>query len=243
MLNPTFVQVGGIQQGGSFSSVGGSDQRGFRLVFNSSGTVSVYRVTGTSYAWSKHVDDTSKWVRDYHTITGQTLVGTYAIPSGCSVIYSEAKTWIEGTISKKVTVIAADSGSYSPDIIVNNNISYTSTDGSVGLTAVAERSILIPLVVPNNMSVRGIFVAQSGYFGRNLYDCSYAPNDIRASLTMNGTIVSNKRTGTKWSYGSCSGTSGFQSRTDSYDRLLAFSPPPFTPSASVDYRLMLWREQ
>lgn len=243
LLNTTNVMVGGVQQGGSFSSVGGSDQRGYRLVFNANGTVSIYRVTGTSYAWSIHHDDLNRWVRDYHTIINQTFVGTYAVPGGCSLIYAQAKTWIEGTIAGKVTIVAADAGSYSPDIILNNNISYTAIDGSIGLTAIAERSVLIPLIVPNDMSIRGIFVAQSGYFGRNLYDCAYAPNDIRASLTVNGTIVSNQRTGTKWSYGWCGGNSGFQARTDSYDRLLAFSPPPFTPAASADYRLTLWREQ
>jgi len=243
MLNPTSVQVGGVQQGGTFASVGGSDQRGFHLIFNANGTVTIYRVIGTSYAMGKHIDDLTQFQKDYHTITSQSLIGTYNVPSSCSVIYSQAKVWIEGTIAGSVTVVAADSGSYSPDIILNNNISYTAVDGSVGLTAIAERSVLIPLVAPTDMSIRGIFVAQSGYFGRNLYTCSYSPYDIRSSLTLNGTIVSNKRTGTKWSYGSCSGVSGFQNRTDNYDRLLAFSPPPFTPSASVDYRLMLWREE
>ena len=77
-----------------------------------------------------------------------------------------------------------------PDIILNNNINYyTATDGSVGLTAIAERSVLIPLLVPNAMSIRGIFVAQSGYYGRNLYDCTYTPYDRRASLTMNIVIA------------------------------------------------------
>lgn len=245
LLASTTVRVGNVQQGSSFSSVGGSDQRGFRLVFNSNNTVSVYRVTGTSYAWSIHHDNLNQWVRDYHTITAQTLHGTYAVPSGCSLIYSDTKLWIEGTIAGKVTIVASDAGSFMPDIILSGNIGYTSVDGSIGLTAVAERSVLIPLMSPDNMSLRGIFVAQSGYFGRNLYDCAYSPNHVRSTLTINGTIVSNQRTGTKWSYGWCGGnaTSGYQTRTDAYDRLLAFSPPPFTPAASTDYRLMLWREQ
>jgi hypothetical protein len=243
MLNPTSVKLAGVQQGGTFSSVGGSDQRGFHLIFNSNGTVSVYRVTATKYAWGVHIDNLNEWQKDYHTIKSQTLVGTYAVPSGCSLIYSQAKTWIDGTVASKVMVIAADEGSFSPDIILNGNINYTAIDGSVGFTAVAEHSVLIPLVVPDVMSVRGVFVAQGGYFGRNLYDCGDSPYDIRTSLTINGSIVSNLRTGTKWGYGYCSGVSGFLTRTDNYDRLLAFSPPPFTPAASVDYKLQLWREK
>ena len=248
MLNPQTVQVGGVQQGGSFTSVGANDQRGFHLVFNSNGTVSVYRVTGTSGASSLHVDDLNHWQTDYYTITSQTLVGTYAVPSGCSLIYSQARTWIEGTVAGKATVVAADTGNYDPDIILNGNIGYTAIDGTVGLTAVAEHSVVYGLQVPDQMSVRGVFVAQSGYYGRNLYDCSYTPYDKRTSLTTNGTVVSNGRIGTQWTYSGVSGcpsnsTSGFLSRTDNYDRLLAFSPPPFTPSASTNYGLVLWREQ
>lgn len=241
MLNPTSVRLNNVQQGGTFSSVGGTDQKGFHLIFNSGGTVTVYRVTGTSGVSAKQLDDLSTQT-DYHTITNETLIGTYAVPSSCSLIYSQAKTWIEGTISGKVTIVAADSGSYNPDIILNDNISYTATDGSVGLTAIAENSVLIPLEVPNNMSIRGVFVAQGGSFGRNSYSSSYAPYDKRSSLTMNGTVVSNTRTGTQWTCGG-SYCSGFATRIDSYDRLLAFSTPPFTPAASTTYKITLWREQ
>ena len=247
LLDTTTVRVAGVQQGSSFSSVGGTDQRGFHLVFNSNGTVSVYRVTGTSATWAIHIDDTSTWVQDYHTITSETLKGTYTIPSGCAVIYAQAKIWIEGTVSGKVTVVAADTGSYNPDIILQNNITYATFDGTTGLTAIAERSVLIPPIVPTTMSIRGTYVAQSGYFGRNLYDCSNAPYDTRTSLTTNGTVVSNGRVGTQWGYSGngCpnNSTSGFLTRIDNYDRLQAFLPPPFTPSYSTDYKFILWREQ
>ena len=246
-LNPMSVQVGGTIKD-TFSSVGNNEQKGFHLVFNPNGTVSVYHVTGTTWSWGKHID--TGWQQDYYTITNEIpVIGSpFVIPSGCSLIYSQAKTWIEGTIAGKVTVVVADvsagTGSFNPDIILNNNINYyTATDGSVGLTAIAERSVLIPLLVPNAMSIRGIFVAQSGYYGRNLYDCTYTPYDRRASLTMNGTVVSNLRVVRNRSYSYCSGFSGFTTLIDSYDRLLAFSPPPFTPSTSVDYKLALWREK
>ncbi|OGG71215.1 hypothetical protein A3F27_01655 [Candidatus Kaiserbacteria bacterium RIFCSPHIGHO2_12_FULL_53_13] len=243
MLATTSVQLVGVQQGSAFDPVGNNERKGFHLVFNSDGTVAVYRVNNTSGAQSIHSDDLTRWQNDYHTITDETLVGTYTAPSGCSVIYSEAKTWIEGTVSGKIIVVAADDGDFSPDIILNGNINYAATDGTTGLTAIAEHSVLIPLVVPDEMSIRGIYVAQTGYFGRNLYDCTYSPYDVRTSLTQNGTIVSNLSTGTQWLYGWCGEISGFLTRTDSYDRLLAFSPSPFTPTATSTYRLVLWREE
>ena len=249
VLNPTSVQVGGVQQGGTFSSVGGDDQRGFHLVFNANGTVSVYRVTGTKLIRGLRAD-TLSWGDDYDTITSETLKGTYAVPSGCSLIYSEAKTWIEGTILGKVTIVVADTGSYAPDILLQGNINYVSSGGTSGLSAIAEHSVRIPLVAPDTMTVRGIFIAQTGYLGRNHYTTSssnkvpsqYNSYVKRSTLTTNGTVVSNGRVGTKWL---CDGSycSGYNTRVDNYDRLLAFGPPPFTPAASPDYTFVAWKEQ
>lgn len=249
-LNPTNVRVNGVQQGGTFSSVGGSDQRGFRIVLRSDDTVDIYRVTGTTGVYAQRIDNIGTWATDYHIISAQTYVGRYTIPSDCRVIFAQAKVWLEGVAGSKVTVIAADTGSYNPDVILSNNITYASGTGSSGLTAIAERSVLIPLNSPDVMTVRGVFVAQNGYVGRNYYTTSgtydvpetYNSYVIQSSLTTIGSVISNNRVGTQWS---CSGTicSGYTNRTDTYDRLLAFDPPPFTPAASPDYKLVLWREQ
>ena len=249
-LDPTSVRVNGVQQGGTFSSVGGSDQRGFRIVLRSDDTVDIYRVTGTTGVYALRIDNIGTWATDYHIISSQTYVGRYTIPSDCRVIFAQAKVWLEGVAGSKVTVIAADTGSFSPDIILSSNITYASGTGSSGLTAVAERSVLIPLNSPDVMTIRGVFVAQNGYVGRNYYQqggshgvpSAYNSYVIQSSLTTFGSVISNNRVGTQWS---CGGVmcSGYQSRTDTYDRLLAFDPPPFTPAASPDYKLVLWREQ
>lgn len=250
LLAPTSVRVDGVQQGNTFPSVGGTDQRGFRLVLNADNTVDIYRVMGTGSHRSQHIDNLGFWVSDYHSVNNSPHIGRFTIPSDCPVIYSDAKIWLEGVVGGKVTVIAADTGSFTPDIILNNNITYASGTGSSGLTAIAERSVLIPLFSPDNFTIRGVFVAQTGYVGRNYYQVGGSngvgqggsPFVQRSSLTTIGTIVSNQRIGTQWN---CGGTfcSGYATRNDLYDRLLAFSPPPFTPAASPDYKLVLWREQ
>ena len=249
-LSGTTTRVAGVQQGGSYSSVAASDQRGYRLVFNSNGTLSVYRVTGTTLV--RGYNAMLGWHNDYNIISSSVFLGSYTPPSNCMVIYVNAKTWIEGAVSGKVTLVAADLGSYTPDVIFNNNVSYATTDGSTGLTVIAERSILVPLVAPDSMSIRGIFVAQGGWFGRNYYTTSgsnevpsaYDSYVLRSTLTTNGSVISNLRVGTKWLCGSpgvyCS---GYSNRIDNYDRVLAFSPPPFTPAASPDYKFVLWREK
>jgi hypothetical protein len=242
----TQAQTSGIYLG---PRGGESNRRGYHLIFQNNGTVDVYLVTNTSYAWSIHIDNMGGgWKRDYHTITSETFLQTYAIPSNCSLIFAEDKVWLEGEIAGKVTVAAADISqpNYDPDIIIEGNINYTTLDGSVGLTAIAEHSVLIPLMAPDNLDLRGIFIAQNGYFGRNLYPCWYSPYDHRTSLKTNGTIVSSGRVGTKWSYSGAecgSGQwSGYSSRENSYDRKLATDPPPLTPYTSDDFRFVEWRE-
>lgn len=234
-------------QGIYLASVGGQDKLGYHLIFNSDSTVDIYRVTKTIAVNSIHIDNTSRWQRDYDTIQTEEWQGNYSIPAGCPVIFIEDKTWIEGTLANKVTLISSDpSQSFAPDIILQGNLDYTSYDGTVGLTAIAERSIRIPLVAPSDLSVRGIFVAQTGYFGRNLYSCRESPYDKLNSLSVTGTIVSNQRVGTRWGYswGSCRNEwSGFNTRANAYDKVLAQSPPAFTPSASADSGFVVWEEE
>jgi hypothetical protein len=237
-------------------TVGGSDLSGYHLVFQSNGTVNVYRVTSTVAADSQHSDNLTSpatWIADNHIITpstGEVFVQNYTIPSDCSLIYSEAKTWIEGTVAGKVTVVAADAGSFTPDIILSGDITYASATGASGLTAVAERSVLLPLNSPDTMNIRGIFVALTGYFGRNFYTNSgshkvptaYSTYVTQSTLNKFGTIVSTLRPATRWTSGGVF-ISGYDAGSTSYDRVLAFSPPPFTPTVSTDYQFSLWGEQ
>jgi hypothetical protein len=233
-----------------FGSVGGeSNKRGYHAILNGDGTMTVYKVTRTRYHNSIHIDDTSKWQRDYYIINKETLLGTYTIPSSCSVVFFEDRLWLEGVVKGKVTIAAADvtQPNYDPDVILRGNISYTTLDGSDGLTLLAENSVVISPHSPDNMSLRGIFVAQKGYFGRNLYPCWYSADDHKTSLTMNGSIVSNGRVGTKWGYTvwpwCVNEWSGYNSRFNSYDRKLANDPPPLTPYVDDEYEFVEWREE
>lgn len=244
----TYAQTGG---GLYFSPASGSvNSRGYHLIFRSEGTVDVYRVTGT--VGVKGSVDGGTFVTEYNIISTQTFVGNYAVPASCGLIFIDDRVWVEGVVKGKVTVIAATPSdtTTSPDAILPANITYATSDGSSGLTVMSERNVLIPLNSPDVMEIHGVFSAQSGYFGRNYYTTS-GSNDVPSSydsyvlqtqLTTAGTIVSNGRTGTKWTCGG-SFCSGYGSRTDSYDQLQATDPPPFTPSASTDYSFVLWREQ
>ncbi|HEX7651375.1 MAG TPA: hypothetical protein VF439_01500 [Candidatus Paceibacterota bacterium] len=229
---------------GSGSTVNAN--KGWHLIFNSDGTVTAKQVTPAALSTDAVINPADSST-DYTLIGSETSGTTYTVPANCGLIYVEDNVWIEGTVTSKVTVVAADAvhTGVAPDAILRGNIQYASSDGTDGLTVIAENDVLISADSPQNMTADGLFVAQNGAFGRNLYDCpsSYEP---RGTLTILGSTVSNKRTGTKWiGTGLCgsAGTAGYQTRIDAFDRKLSTDPPPFTPNVSTDFELLDWRQQ
>lgn len=221
--------------------------RGYHLVFNGDDTVTVYRVTATTrltpLAWVNPADATDD-TEDRILIANSVMHGTYTLPDNCGLMYVEDHVWVEGVVSGKVTLVAANSDpAISPNIYVRNNISYVSGSDADGFTAIAEHNVLVAPDAPENLSIRGVLIAQDGSVGRNAYACSVS-GAVRDTLTILGSTVSNKRTGTKWPSVTCSGgVSGYQTRIDAYDRALSNNPPPFTPSTSSDFRFVEWREE
>jgi hypothetical protein len=140
---------------------GVSYYKGYHLKFKSDGTVDVYRVSSEYntdiYATADGSSDTSDYVR----IKNETLYGNYAIPVNCRLIYVEDHVWVEGTLANKVTVVSADTvhSGVDTNAMLPGNITYTTSDGSAGLTLMAENNILITPDSPNNMNINGIFIA------------------------------------------------------------------------------------
>lgn len=237
------------------ATVAGTAQKGWHIVLNSDGSMDVYKVTATNWVYGYPVDGSSYFKPDYDIISAQTYLGHYTPPSSCSLVYVQGTLWLEGTAKGKLTILAADpSTSFSPDVIVSNNISYAATDGTTGLTVIAEKNVRIPINSPDTLSFRGIYVAEGGYYGRDFYtsDHAYNPYTVpsgyssyvtRTSLNVTGSIVSNIRPGIKWLNGSGTLLSGYASSNNSYDQVLAFNPPPFTPTVSTDYHYVLWDEK
>lgn len=221
---------------------GPTNRQGYRLIFRNNGTFDLHRVNSkvnepNGYAWGRYM----------HILNGTTFLGNYSIPTACPVIFLEDQVWLEGVVNGKVTIAAADIDTSGVDrsIILNNDITFATATS--GLLAIAEYDLVIPLVVPNNMTLNGIFIAQNGAFTRNHYDTSL-PNAwesyiARDSLTVNGTVVSNLRAGTQWVYNDGSFASGFRDRYSSYSRDLVLSPPPLIPATSDVYRFSDWRDQ
>ena len=257
-IDLTQMKTRAQNNGGLYIAPSGGTNAGYRLTFNSNNTVTVRRVTATIQHRGNATGATSDWTNERNIINTSTLVGTYTVPTACPLIFVEDKIWLEGTVASRVAIAAANpsSASINPSIILQGNITYTSAT-SAGLLAIAEQDVLIGVDVPDTMYINGIYIAQLGKYGRNLYcgstshcDSSnllpnsptdYRPYAIQTSENFNGTIVSNGRVGTQWVSGATT-VSGFRDRYNTYDRNLVTNPPPLIPSTSDDYEFSDWQD-
>jgi hypothetical protein len=225
--------------------------RGYRVTFNATGTVTVRPVNNTSNIQSLPVENYSSGdlQQDYTVPSTLGSATTYSIASSCGLLYFQDDVWVSGTTTRKIALVAADTqnSGVAPDITLVGDLKYSVNDGTTGLLAIAEGDIHIAANSPQNMTLNGIFIAQTGAFGRNLYKTNTSGSSCnnsyenRNTLTILGTTVSNKRTGTKWA-GACGSYGGYNTRIDSYDRRVTADPPPFTPTISNDYYFIDWRE-
>lgn len=212
--------------------------KGYHLIFKETGQLEVRIITGLSPTWAYSLEEGYHY--DYFTITSEYFYRNFDVPTNCSLIFVEDNVWPEGKIRGKVTLISADLITSNIDTsgVLNANIEYTSLNGSDGFTFVAEKNILIGPVSPNYMTLRGIFIAQKGRFGRNHY-----PSNIKESLKIYGSVVSNLRVGTQWVNLGGNVVSGYLSRESYFDPYLLYSPPPFTPLISPSLKAIKWEEQ
>ena len=220
---------------------------GYWAQFQSDGTVDIYRVDST-YNYQSYSSYEGTHSGERNVITGSTLLATETINPDCPLLYFEDKLWLEGDINQKVTVAAADlSSGGQTNIVIEGDVNYVAGTNA-GLLAIAEDDVDVGLVVPNNMTANGIYIAQNGRFGRNHYWTGALPGWLdqyvsRDSLTRLGSVVSNLRVGTEWSNSSGNHVSGFRSRITSFDRNQVDDPPPLTPETSDVYQFKDWRQE
>jgi hypothetical protein len=224
-------------------SSSGSPNRGYHLIFNSNGTVTVKKVSAVTTLSVTPVNS-NDGSSDYSLISSESAFQTVTPSAQCGLIFVEDNTWIEGTIPAKLTVVVANvtTPGVVPRVVLKNNIVYAAYDGTAGLTVIGDGNVLIAPDSPSTMTLNGTFIAQGGAFGRNLYSCpsAYEP---RGTLTILGTTVSALRTGTRWVNGCGGSDGGYQTRIDAFDRLNAGNPPAFTPTLSTQWQFINWQQQ
>lgn len=214
-----------------------SDGEGYHVKFLEDGTFEVWIITDLDRVYGYSIEE--GWKYDYFSIGEEYRYGNpILIDPDCSLIFVEDNLWLGGKVKGKVTIASANliSTTEETDIILPEDIEYTTFDGSDGLTVISERNILISPDSPSLMEIHGIFVAQEGRFSRNHY-----PSNIREKLEIIGSMVSNGRVGTQWTSGGII-VSGYMKREDYNDVNLIYNPPAFTPSISSEFQIVNWEE-
>jgi len=213
-----------------------SEKNGYSLVFNSNGTVSIYKIkklatnpTGWDVSGIAHNEGT-----DYDTREFQSTVN---IPSN-GIIYVEDKVWVEGTVNGRVMVSAAIlpyDPATAPTIYIPNNILYTTKDGSSVLGLLAQKDVVVTYNAPTNLEIDAALIAQNGAI-----QFFYYPGNIKNSITVFGSIMTFNQWTWTWVDSSNVAVSGFQHTSDTYDSNLLYSPPPSFPISASGYQLLNW---
>lgn len=214
-----------------------SSGKGYHLKLKNNGTFEVWIITGLTSVSGYSIEE--GWKDDPFIISNEYLYGTYSLNPSCGIIFLEDNLWVDGTLEGKVTVASANliDANIDTDIILPNNIIYSANDGSDGLGLIAERNMLISPNSPQDMTLRGIFIAQKGRFGRNHY-----VGNIKGTLQTYGSVVSYGRTGTQWTSNGVI-VSGYATREDYIDSNLIYGAPPFIPALSPDFKAIKWEEK
>lgn len=215
-----------------------SNADGYSLVFNSSGTVSVYKVTSLQTeptAWD--VNDVA--VNKSTDYKNRTLLFTEAIPSS-GIIYVEDNTWVEGTVNGRVTVAAATlpyNASTAPNIYIPNNLVYATTNGTDSLGLISQQNIIVTYAAPQNLTVDAALIAQNGSD-----EFLYYQNDaaVKNSITVLGSIMTYGQWTWTWVDGNNNDVSGYATTNDAYDSNLLYSPPPSFPISNSGYKQLSW---
>jgi len=223
--------------------------KGYHLIFKEDGKVEVKIITKLLPTCGYSFEDDGfplcqttfegYWEWNYFTISSEYTYRVYEIPQ-CPLIFVEDNLWPEGKIKGKVVLASANliDPNKPTDVILQYNIDYANLDGSCALTLISQRNILIGPDSPNEMILRGIFIAQKGRFSRNHY-----LHNIKESLKIFGSIVSNKRVGTQWVISSSGQiVSGYKKREIYIDQNLIYQPPVFTPVLSPEFKIIKWEE-
>ncbi len=215
-----------------------SNVEGYSLVFNSDGTVTIYKVDTTLYnpPGYDYVLDVPTVHPEYTDYDTRTLLAGYdhiILPTN-GIIYVKDNVWVEGTVRGKVTVVAATlpyTLATAPSIFIPHNIVYSAKDGSDSLGLIGQQSVLVSYHADNDLEINAAMIAQNG-------SCEfyYWPNNFKNSITVYGSTM----TYGMWTWGWVGGV-GYPITYSQYDPNLLYAPPPSFPLSTTGYQQLNWK--
>jgi Tfp pilus assembly protein PilX len=187
----------------------------WRIVFNSDGTFTAATCTLVSGADPGGTQPTC----------GSTT--TYNVPSN-GAVYIAQTAIVSGTVNGRVTIASND------DIIVPANITYndghcTTTGGTADdvLGLVAKNDVIVAQWAPTNLTWCAATLAQSGQWH------SWSNDGSHGTMTFKGSTATNLG----------GSMSLFTTRVYQYDDTLQYLQPPWFPTLSDAYTILLFRER
>ena len=215
-----------------------SNKNGYSLVFNSNGTVSVYKINSliNTPAASDIYGNARNEDVDYNN---RSLQYTVAIPSN-GIIYVEDDTWVEGTVNGRVMVTVAKLpyvASTAPNIYIPNNIFYQAKDGTDVLGLLSQQDIVVTYGAPSNLEIDAALIAQNGSAQFFYYP---GGNAIKNTISIFGSIMTFGQWTWNWVDGNNNNVSGYATTNDTYDNNLFYAPPPGFPLSSAGYKQLSW---
>lgn len=223
---------------------GDSGASGYHIVLKTDDTFDLYRVDSMVSAPSGCYSSQADW--GTWSVNSETLLGNYANPNN-GLIFIEDDVWVDGQIDGARITIAAgafpDNVSTRKSITVNDDLLYTSYDGTDVIALIAQKNINAGMVSADTYRIDAALVAQNGRVGRFYYSppsywynrCS--PYHSRSEITLYGMIATNNRYGFAYS-----NNTGYTLRNIIYDGNLLYSPPPNFPLTSESYQILSWEE-
>lgn len=210
-----------------------SGEQGWRLQFNSDGTVTAYKVTATRCYKGDELDgpQNSWFCVDIRTQASGT---TYAMPAS-GIVFVDDTTWVDGIVTGNVTVGVGSEKS----AIINSDITYLDGENeacSYKFGLIAEEDVIIPHDSSEVLTINGAFLAVNGSANRYYYSGDHKDSlDVFGSVVSNGTVT--------WSWVSSGGAvvSGYEDVEYTYDTCLLNNPPIGFPSGTT-FEFVSWEE-
>lgn len=226
------------QNGGFYRASSGS--RGYYVQLKTDDTFALYKVTSLVNTNGSCTDAQTQEGWGSWTIQNKTLLGTYSFP-GNGILFFEDDVFIDGTINTaRLTIVAArlpDNASQRKNIIINNNLRYTNTNGTDALGLIAQNNVTIGMQSAQSLRIDAALVAQYGRVGRYYYGTGCSPYHTRQDITLFGMIATYGRYGFAYT-----DSTGYQTRNIYYDGNLLYAPPPLFPVIADTYTLLSWDE-
>ncbi len=230
------------QASGFYRASSGDD--GYHVVLKNDDTFDLYKVTSLTNAPSGCSGDGSLW--GTWSVGTQTLLGNYPFPTN-NTLYFEDNTWVDGTInSARLTIVAAEVGvseSNYKNIIIGNNLNYTTYTGTDALALIAQDNVLVAMTAPSTLRIDGALIAKEGSVTRLGYRAPEGGNNrcspyhSRTAITTWGMIAAKDGFSLKKTDGT-----GFQTQSIYYDGNLTTTPPPGMPSLAPEYKVISYEE-